>query len=794
MIDRRFVCLRLAAPLLAAMVLAAAVLFLLPTRAQAGPAAPVDFVFTQPDGAEVTLRPWGDEWMNGLETPEGYTVLLDESSGYMVYAAQQPDGSLGPALVNDAPLIVGRDDPSALPLHATPTAETPPEMQRAPAAEEAVRGPFAGTVPVLIILADFNDQTHVYNSSDFQAMAFGASNSIKDFYAKASFNQLNLVPATESQGSSNDGVVGWVSLGINHPNPSTITFAASSAIARAALTAANPYIYYRDYDHDGDGYVTSQELQVVIFAAGYEKSITSPPGSRGIWAHQWDLTDNPLTLDGVKVGQTSADGNWGGYAITGERHSDHRAAIGTAIHEFGHLLSWPDLYDISNTDGDYTNGVGNWSIMGYGSWNGTTLPGDTPALPDAFLKWYQGWLTPTKALGSTHYNVASAYDHAQAVLVGSNPGGVDWDFYKREGFGEYWLVENRQRSGYDAALPGCGLLVWHIHEDISQWNDANARWSDRLVGLEQADGSDHLRWRSNYGDASDPYPGSAARYAFDNNTTPNSRFNSGASSMYSLAFDHSGCGPSMGFSLVNIAPSRIFLPIITQSSTLSGVVTDNGTPVSGQTLKVLYSTNDGASYQQIGTVKTDSGGKYSVDIAPMNPHDRYYVLWSNPAMEDYNGRLYYFRCNPTTYPTGSHTCNINLRDIKMISPAPRATISWPNTFTWTRRATTTDSYELRIFSSDAAHTLLARTVPALGYTDRVTIPNAPNGTKIGTQYLWSMYVYTPYGEGDAYYWRTIYWRDLSGPALNGEPLAGWEMGVVDEVCPAEGKREELPLP
>ena len=30
---------------------------------------------------------------------------------------------------------------------------------------------------------------------------------------------------------------------------------------------------------------------------------------------------------------------------------------------------------------------------------------------------------------------------------------------------EYFLVENRQRTGFDAQLPGDGLLVWHIDEE-----------------------------------------------------------------------------------------------------------------------------------------------------------------------------------------------------------------------------------------------------------------------------------------------------------------------------------------
>ena len=30
---------------------------------------------------------------------------------------------------------------------------------------------------------------------------------------------------------------------------------------------------------------------------------------------------------------------------------------------------------------------------------------------------------------------------------------------------EYFLVENRQQTGYDTLIPGGGLLVWHVDDD-----------------------------------------------------------------------------------------------------------------------------------------------------------------------------------------------------------------------------------------------------------------------------------------------------------------------------------------
>ncbi len=68
---------------------------------------------------------------------------------------------------------------------------------------------------------------------------------------------------------------------------------------------------------------------------------------------------------------------------------------------------------------------------------------------------------------------------------------------------EYFLLENRQQTGYDAALPGNGLLLWHIDENQAGNTDEN----HYKVALLQADGNRDLELDHNRGDAGDPFPG-----------------------------------------------------------------------------------------------------------------------------------------------------------------------------------------------------------------------------------------------------------------------------------------------
>ena len=85
--------------LLALMLLLAAQPF---TVAHAAPPAPIEITLYQPDGFAFQALAWGDEWSNGMETLDGYTILKNEQSQYWVYAAESTADSLRPsALIVD---------------------------------------------------------------------------------------------------------------------------------------------------------------------------------------------------------------------------------------------------------------------------------------------------------------------------------------------------------------------------------------------------------------------------------------------------------------------------------------------------------------------------------------------------------------------------------------------------------------------------------------------------------------------------------------------------------------------
>ena len=67
---------------------------LISESALAVPANPAVETLTQPDGTVTWVIHFGDEWLNGLRTRDGYTILLDEVTGFWVYAEPAIAGGL----------------------------------------------------------------------------------------------------------------------------------------------------------------------------------------------------------------------------------------------------------------------------------------------------------------------------------------------------------------------------------------------------------------------------------------------------------------------------------------------------------------------------------------------------------------------------------------------------------------------------------------------------------------------------------------------------------------------------
>jgi immune inhibitor A len=114
---------------------------------------------------------------------------------------------------------------------------------------------------------------------------------------------------------------------------------------------------------------------------------------------------------------------------------------------------------------------------------------------------------------STHY--------PDIYRIPTGPAGTDGK--------QYFLIENRKKTGFDSYIPGEGLMVLHIDENQKNNNDQE----HYLVDIEQCDGRLDLNKNANRGDADDLFP-SGSKDAFSADTYPSSRMYGGNDSGFAL--------------------------------------------------------------------------------------------------------------------------------------------------------------------------------------------------------------------------------------------------------------------
>lgn len=241
---------------------------------------------------------------------------------------------------------------------------------------------------------------------------------------------------------------------------------AEEMVVEAVKLAKDQVTNCSQYDWDGDGEVD----QVMIIYAGEGEADGGAEST--IWPHEWELQYKDLDfeiVEGLKI-NTYAVANegsaqqdyWTGveyFAVNG---------IGTICHEFSHCLGLPDMYDTSYS-GNY--GMGAWSLMDSGSYNGD---GFIPSGYTSYDKYCIGWIEPIELTTATEVNDMHAVNESDDVYIIKNAAHPD----------EYYLIESRQQKGWDANTPAKGMLILHVDYDPDIWlyNLVNSN-SDGSYGL-----------------------------------------------------------------------------------------------------------------------------------------------------------------------------------------------------------------------------------------------------------------------------------------------------------------------
>jgi len=356
------------------------------------------------------------------------------------------------------------------------------------------------TIRVITILVDFPDYGYDEGSVAGEAYQFDSilfsnretdaiynpTGSMTDYYLENSYGTFLI------QGD----IFGWYTMpqtyeyyvgddnGLNHGHEC----ARDAAIAAKEIGGAD----YSNYDSNGDG--VCDGLIIVHAGPGAET------GAYGIWSHKSNLSPS-LYYDGVELSP---------YNINPEEYRNGLSPIGVVCHEFGHYIGLPDLYDV-DYDPSTSNGMGDWALMAGGSYNGDSR---IPAQMVAWCKAQVGFLTPVEITENTSQTEFPCVEYNPVAYILRNSAA---------GPGEYWMVENRQKVGFDLGIPFPGLCIYHIDENGPWVNIDHLRY---LVAMEQADGRDDLAFtQGNDGDAGDPWPGGSGKRNFHDRSIPDSKSN-----------------------------------------------------------------------------------------------------------------------------------------------------------------------------------------------------------------------------------------------------------------------------
>lgn len=384
------------------------------------------------DGTQVKVQLVGDEFMHYYQSEDGTRYLYDAASAtYQVYSDSQFSNSRRKAVARRAKA----------------------NNRRAVRRKANVTNIFQGTKKGLIILAQFTDSkfqsghdralyNKIANAENYTDNGFKGS--VKDYFKAQSagqfeldFDVVGICPLKNpcSYYGGNDAYTGD-------------DLRAGEMVAEACQWAATQGVDFSKYDWDGDGEVD----QVFVLYAG--KGEANGGAVSTVWPHEYALSysdyGKSLSFNGVIVDT---------YACSAELNDrDQLDGIGTFCHEFSHCMGFPDLYD-TGYSGWF--GMGYYDLMSAGNYNGD---GKCPAGYSAYEKHKCGWLTYQDV---THIDEALNVTGLKAI----SEGGGAYVLKNKAHEDEYYIIENRQNTGWDAYLPSEGVMITHVDYDAYIWRN-----------------------------------------------------------------------------------------------------------------------------------------------------------------------------------------------------------------------------------------------------------------------------------------------------------------------------------
>lgn len=288
-------------------------------------------------------------------------------------------------------------------------------------------GELSSSLKIAVILVTFSDVAYTHEKEVIEDKFFAASNSLTDYYDEVSYSSLTIT----------GDVTNWLPLsntksfyGNDSDNGIDDYHSARSQIVTDAFDAADLYVDFSAYD---DFFIVHVGENQYLSGDQYDT-----------WSHSY-VPDDGLTwnYDGVTIDKVS---------IVAELEE-----FGIYCREFGRQNNLPYLND---SHGVY-NYVDDWALMDSGAWNGND--GDSPAQLTGYSRKFFGFINDSQIRVIEDEtilitNLSTIEQATEENLLIKLP---------LQDSKHYYLIEAREQTGYDTALPGQGVLIYKVDETKS---------------------------------------------------------------------------------------------------------------------------------------------------------------------------------------------------------------------------------------------------------------------------------------------------------------------------------------
>jgi immune inhibitor A len=430
------------------------VLVLLVTGAWSAPALKGFFTMSQPDGTQLSVAQFGDEYHHWTETADGTLIVNKEGAYYVAAIDDSGELSATSVLAHEAPIRGIRErQQTALQTSRKSLFHRRRESAQSRSIQISTTGgylPHKGSPRVLTIMAAFQDSTFTVNEPLEAFDQYLNGETQMDLGNKNHYNQTSVQRyfdiCSQGQFTPQFDIVGPVTLPREQSyygkgNDRFYTFCRD-----AVISVRDQVDDWTVYDNDGDGNI---EMVCIIFA-GYGEN--QGGGEETLWAR---ASRQNIEVDGcprINFFNCSSELYYplSGTDPEGVAKKDYINGNGVFIHEMSHCLGLPDLYQ---TDGIFTinQGMEAWDVMDYGLYNRN---GFAPAAYTAWEREAMGWIDIVPVTAPQHLS----------GLLPLDDGGKAYKFVNTadESGNEYIVMECIANRGLNSYAYGSGLLVYHV--------------------------------------------------------------------------------------------------------------------------------------------------------------------------------------------------------------------------------------------------------------------------------------------------------------------------------------------